>query len=327
MAVGVVGLGTYVPSRRVTNDEVAEWSGVSPEWVTERTGIRERRYAAPGEATSDLAAAAVRETLADADIDAAQVSVLAVATATPDQPQPATAVHVQRKAGLETCPAFDVSAVCSGFLYSLVATAGMMALEDSESYALCVGADVFSHIMNRQDPRTVSLFGDGAGSVLLGPVPDGYGILGHFLMADGRSAEDVQVPAGGSAQPATGATLNAGLHLFQMSGRNVKAFAATYVPKVCDQALDRAAVTLPDVDRVIFHQGNVRLVESLAERMGLREDQLFLTAETLGNTAAASVPLTLARSHAERPLQRGDVVLLAAVGGGMTAGAVVLRWY
>jgi 3-oxoacyl-(acyl-carrier-protein) synthase III len=327
MAVGVLGLGSYVPSRRVTNDEISRWSGVTPQWVADRTGIHERRYAAKGEATSDMAAAAVRDLLIRAEVDAEQVAVLTVATATPDQPQPATAVHVQRKAGLPVCPAFDVSAVCSGFVYGLVVTAGMMAMDEAAGYGVCVGADSFSQIMDRSDPRTVALFGDGAGSVLLGPVPDGFGVVGHALLADGRSAGDVEVPAGGSALPTTRATLERGEHHFRMQGRDVKDFAAAHVPKVCDEALDRAGVAMDDVDRVIFHQGNVRLVESLAARMGVREDQMFLTAGTLGNTAAASVPLTLAQSNAERPLQRGDLVLLAAVGGGMTAGAIVVRWY
>jgi 3-oxoacyl-(acyl-carrier-protein) synthase III len=267
VAVGMVGLGSYVPSRRVTNEEISRWAGAAPEWVVARTGIRERRYAAPDEVTSDLAAAAARDALSGVDVAADQVSVLAVATATPDQPQPATAVHVQRKAGLPTCPAFDVNAVCSGFLYGLVATAGMLSMDRSAAYGLCIGADVFSRIMDRSDPRTVSLFGDGAAGVLLGPVPDGFGILGHALMADGASADDVQVPAGGTAQPSTPSTLTEGRHLFRMHGRNVKDFAAAHVPKVCEDALDRAAVSITDVDRVIFHQGNVRLVESLAERM------------------------------------------------------------
>lgn len=323
----MLGLGTCVPSRHITNEDIASWSGAAPAWIAERTGVRERRYVAPGTTTSDLAAGAADLALTDAGVDAQQVGLLIVATSTPDQPQPATAVHVQRKLGLPTCPAFDVNAVCSGFVYALVAAASMLEVDATTGRALCIGADVYSFIMDREDRRTVPLFGDGAAAAVLGRVPDGYGVLGHSLAADGRAAEYVQVPAGGTSRPASRATLAGKDHKFQMQGRQVRDFALTHVPKLVGQALDRAGVTLEDVDRVVIHQGNVRLVLALAEAMGVNPSRVPITGEAFGNTAAASVPLTLALSHQASPLRRGDLVLLAAVGGGMTAGAVVVRWY
>lgn len=326
MGVGVVGLGMSVPRQVVNNRTVAAWAATTTEWIENRTGVLERRYASPGVVTSDLGAAAVRACLLDAGVAAGQVGVVVVATSTPDQPQPATAVHVQRKAGLPAGAAFDVNAVCSGFIYGLVTAAGLLQMGPGNEIAVCVGADIYSRIMNRADRKTVSLFGDGAGAVAMTAVPDGYGLLGHSLTADGSTADYVRVPAGGSAMPASEGTVRTAAHTFHMDGRAVRDFALTTVPKTVEDALSSAGVTVDEIDRVIIHQGNVNLVRALGRELGVPDDKLAFTADMFGNTAAASISLTLAHSHQRSPLRRDELVLLASIGGGMTTGAAVLRW-
>ncbi|SBW23461.1 3-oxoacyl-ACP synthase [Candidatus Protofrankia californiensis] len=223
--------------------------------------------------------------------------------------------------------------VCSGYVYGCIAAAGMLLAggasgpRNSRDHALAVGADAYSRIMNRADRKTVSLFGDGAGATVLGPVPDGYGIIGYSLTCDGGLAGLVEVPAGGTRLPLSENVYRRKEHLFRMDGRAVKEYAMTAVPKMIDECAGMAGVSLDEVDRVILHQGNVRLVETLAQHMGFDPSRVEISADKYGNTAAASVPMTLALSHQRKLLQRDEVVLLACVGGGMTAGAVMIRWY
>lgn len=327
MGIGILAVGESVPDRVVTNEEVARWCGATQQWILDRTGVQERRYADECTATSDLGAEALLDALRQCGVPAAELGIVTVATSTPDQPQPATAVHVQRKAGVGKCAAFDLNAVCSGFVYGLVVTAAMLAADSHESYAGCVASDKFSDLMDRRDARSVPLFGDGAAAAVLGRVPDGYGLLGSSLMADGDYSHLVQVPAGGSLRRASAESVAEGQHLFKMRGREVKEFASVAVPKVVGEALDRASLRADQVDRFVLHQGNVRLVEMLADLVGADRGKVEITGDRFGNVAAASVPLTLSRCHLRNPLRRGETVLLAAVGGGMTAGAAVLRWY
>jgi 3-oxoacyl-[acyl-carrier-protein] synthase-3 len=334
MPVGVLSIGSHVPDRVVTNQEIGAWSGTTEEWILERTGVRERRYADPGTATSDLALPAARQALAALDDQVPErLAALIVATVTPDVPQPSTAAILQHKLGLRSVPAFDVNAVCSGFLYGLAAAEGMLAVAgqrgepDHEPYALLVGADKFSSIMDRADRRTVSLFGDGAGAVVLGAVPDGYGIRALRLVADGELHHYVGVRAGGTRTPLDARARAAGEHLFRMDGRAVRDYALTALDKLVGAVLDDCHLGTDDVDRFIFHQANTRLVEAFVARAGLDPARVVYTAPGLGNTAAASIPLTLHAAHRDRPLRRGETLLLAAVGGGMTAGAAVLTWH
>lgn len=326
MPIGIVSVGEYVPPLIVDNEQIRRWAGTEEGWIESRTGIDERRYAEVDVPTSELAIRAAMPLLKDPQV-AESVGALVLATATPDQPQPATASFVQSGLGLKHVPAFDVNAVCSGFLYALTVAEALMATRINTDYALVIGADKYSSIMDRGDRRTVSLFGDGAGAVLLGRVPDGYGIQGAAMITDGEASSLVRVEAGGTRRPLTAERRKAGEHLFRMEGRAVRDWGLQFVPKAVQQALERAGMTREDVDRAVFHQGNTRLVHALADALGLERERLAMTAPTLGNTAAASIPLTLAREHARRPLQRGERVLLAAVGGGMTAAATVLTWY
>jgi 3-oxoacyl-(acyl-carrier-protein) synthase III len=326
-ANGILGIGVHLPERTIDNAQISSWTGAPAHWVSERTGVVHRRYAGPGTTTSDLARAAIENLFGD-DAEARQrIGLIVLATSTPDQPQPATAAILQHKLGMSTLPAFDVNAVCSGFVYALATAAALLDAHGGGESALVVGADMYSTIMDRTDKRTVSLFGDGAGAVLIGPVPDGYGLLASRLTTQGSYRELVEVVAGGTRERTTSAALAAGRDLFRMNGRGVRDFAMHAVPKVIDETLSAAGLTVGDIDRVVMHQGNARLVEALAQELGVGMDRVPLTAPQYGNTGAASIPITLHKANAERPFQRGERILLAAVGGGMTAGASVLVWY
>ncbi|OQD56245.1 3-oxoacyl-ACP synthase [Streptomyces phaeoluteigriseus] len=329
MPNGILRVAGHVPSRVVDNQRIGAWAATSEEWIEERTGVRERRYVDEESATSDLAAAAATQLLSPphgAPYEPSEIDALIVATTTPDQPQPATAVFVQAQLGLGTVPAFDLNAVCSGFLYALDVADAMLCAHRDWRNVLVIGADTYSTIMDRTDRRTVSLFGDGAGAVLVGRVPDGYGIHATSLLADGTTTDHVRVEGGGSRRPA--ATLqDPAAHHFRMNGRAVKDWAVQHVPKAVHQALDESGLHLDDIDRAVFHQGNLRLVHTLADTLGIDSRKVAVTADRYGNTAAASIPLTLSESHRAAPLNRGERVLMASVGGGMTAGAAVMTWY
>lgn len=330
MGVGFLGLGGYVPPLVIDNAQIAEWAQVEESWIVERTGVLERRYREPGTTTSDLALNAAREALAARPEAADRLGLIVVGTSTPDQPQPSTAAILQDKLALSGIPAFDVNAVCSGFIYALAVADSMMSARLSGQggpYALVVGADIYSAMMDRADRRTVSLFGDGAGAVLLGPVPDGYGVLDWRLVTNGEHRDLVEVAAGGTRQPLDAQARDAGDHLFRMKGRPVREYAMRTIPKVIGEALDSAGLRLDQVDRLILHQANTRMVEDCYREMRIDPDRVPLTAPHFGNTAAASIPLTLRAEHRRRPFQRGELLVLAGVGGGMTAGAVVVRWY
>ncbi|MFJ6784072.1 3-oxoacyl-ACP synthase III family protein [Streptomyces yangpuensis] len=327
MPVGIVRTGSHLPPGVVDNAMVAEWSGASREWTSERTGIEERRYAAPGMATSDLATAAALDVLG-ADRSAwPRVDTIVVATSTGDHPQPATAAIAQDKLGLHGVPAFDVNAVCSGFLFGLNVARGLVEQQDGHGAALLIAADMYSRIMNRADRKTVALFGDGAGAALLAPVPDGYGIHAVRLVTDGGLSSLVGVPAGGTAKALDPRAWEAGEHLFTMDGRGVRDYVLTTLPKLVTEVLQESGLGLDDIDRVVFHQANTRLLESCVRELGLDPARVPMTAPVYGNTGAASIPITLHDSHLKSPLRRGERVLLAGVGGGMTAGAAVMTWY
>lgn len=327
MPVGVLALGAHVPENIVTNSDIGRWAGVTEDWVFERTGVLERRYASSGTTTSDMALAAARQVL-EANPEAAEkICALVVATCTPDVPQPSTAAILQHKLGLKSIPSFDVNAVCSGFLYSLSIAESMLSGRFKGGYVLVVGADMFSTIMDRTDRKTVSLFGDGSGAVLVGEVPEGYGIESSQLVADGEYNHYVYVEAGGTRMQLDHRTRSEGRHLFRMDGRAVKDYALATLRKIVSDTLDECRLTLADIDRFVFHQANTRLLEAFARDVGVSMDRFVLTAPKFGNTAAASIPLTLHEANAQRPLQRGERLLLASIGGGMTAAATVLTWY
>jgi 3-oxoacyl-(acyl-carrier-protein) synthase III len=318
-------MGSFVPSRVVTNAEISGWTGATEDWIVDRTGIHERRYATPGVLTSDMAAAAAREALDG--YGTAGLEMLIVSTCTPDMPQPATAAIVQHKLGVRSVPAFDLNTVCAGFVFSLSVVDGLLAGRPDTATALVVGADMFSTVMDRTDRRTVSLFGDGAGAFLLGRVPDGFGLDGIRLVTDGEHYEELVVEAGGTRLPSDNAVRAEGRHLLRMNGPSIKDYVLTTLPKLVGETLDACGLGIDDVDRFVFHQANARMLEMLTTELGLDPERVEITADRYGNTASASVPVTLAAAHARKPLQRGEKIVLAAAGGGLTAGASVLTWY
>ena len=320
--IGILGTGSYLPSRLVSNEEVAHPAGVDAEWIERKTGIRSRRWAANDEATSDLAAHAALAACDAARLDPAELSYLVVATSTPDQPQPATACRVQNLIGARNAAAFDLNAVCSGFVFGLATVSGLL---HGHGYGLVIGADVYSRILDRADRRTAVLFGDGAGAAVLGPVPPGHGVLRTRLVSDGGLRGLIEVPAGGSHLPASPATLAAGEHYFRMFGRDVREYVVEHVPPLLRELIGSTGLAPSCVDHFVPHQANGLMLAELAGCLGLAE-QVRLTVREYGNTGAASVPITLDDTVRTVGVRAGQTVLLAAFGGGMSVGAAMLRW-
>ncbi|WP_445515823.1 3-oxoacyl-ACP synthase III family protein [Streptomyces sp. NEAU-174] len=324
--IGILGTGSYLPAETVSNELVAERAGVTPEWISAKTGIHRRRYAADHEATSDLAVAAARAALADAGIGADRLGWIVVATSTPDQPQPATACLVQHRIGATGAAAFDLNAVCSGFVFALVTAAGLLSGGSGARYALVIGADVYSRIIDRTDRRTAVLFGDGAGAVVLGPVRPGYGLGGSLLTSDGALHDLIEVPAGGSRAPASEKTLADGGHFFRMRGRAVSDYVLAELPRAIGRLLAAHRTDPASVDHFIPHQANGVLLAKALPELGLPRARTHLTVAEHGNTSAASIPLALDDARRQGVFGDGELLLLAGFGGGMSLGAALLTW-
>ncbi|MGW6445744.1 3-oxoacyl-ACP synthase III family protein [Lentzea sp. NPDC055074] len=321
-AVGVLGTGSYLPSHVVTNDEVGRPAGVDDEWIVRKTGIRQRRFGKHDEATSDLATFAARAALRDAGVSAGDLSVIVVATSTPDAPQPPTAAYVAH--ALEAPPsaaAFDLNAVCSGFVYALAVAERMVV---GGGYALVVGADMYSRITDPQDRRTRVLFGDGAGAVVLGP--GGREVLHTRLLTYSDGRDLVGVPAGGSRLGTTDETIAGGLHHFAMNGRGVKEIVGAHLPSTIADFLASAGVGHDEIAHVIPHQGNGVMLAELEAELALPRAVLHTTVSRYGNTSAASIPITLDEAARANALLPGEKVLLAAFGGGFSFGYALLGW-
>lgn len=326
MTTEILGTGSYVPDFVLTSAELGARLGIGEQWILDKTHIKERRVAANGEATSDMAATAALRALDAASLSPEDVDLLIVATSTPDQPMPATACAVQGKIGATQAAAFDVDAVCSGFIYALVTAHGLLTADAEAQTALVIGADTYSRILDYEDRRTAVLFGDGAGAVVLGKTTGKQGLLATLLGSDGSLHDLVQVPAGGSRKPASGATLAAGEHYFAMRGREVRELAGRVLPDAVSHVLKSAGLDVPDVDLIVPHQANGVMLADLANVLGLQPDQLHLTVDRYGNTGAASVPITLDDAVRSGRIAENDVVVLVACGGGMTWGSAALRW-
>ena len=325
LPVGILGTGSYLPERAVGNDEVGAPAGVDDAWIQHKTGIRSRRRAAATEATSDLAAAAGRRALDRAGVAAAELDLIVVATSTPDHPQPPTATLVQAALGARHAAAFDLNAVCSGFVFALT-TAERFLGGRAGGRALVIGADVYSRILDPADRRTSVLFGDGAGAVVIGDVGRDRGVLASRLVSDGDHADLIGVPGGGSRAPLTAEALAAGGHYFTMQGRAVRDFVATHVPALTRQFLADAGVRPDEIDHVVPHQANGRMLDTLGADLGLPRAVLHRSVDRFGNTGAASVPLTLDLAARDAGIRAGELVLLVAFGGGMAVGMSLVRW-
>jgi 3-oxoacyl-[acyl-carrier-protein] synthase-3 len=328
MGIRMTGVGAYSPSRRVTNDELARRVDTSHEWIVAKTGIEERRVAAPDEAPSDMGYEAAVRCLAHANVDASEVDLIVVASATPDQSQPAVACIIQDKLGIadRQCPAFDVNSVCSGFVFALDVAQGLMLSSPGRfRHALVIGTDAFSKILNYDDRRTCVYFGDGAGAVLLSAC-DGDERLHFRLGSDGRGRRCIEVPAGGTRMPVTPEVLARKLNTFTMDGPKVWDFAVGMVPPTIRALLAEHHLAPRDVDLLVLHQSNLRMIEAIMKALEVPLERTVTTVETLGNTAAASIPLTLHRALATGRLRSGGRVVLCGFGGGLSWGAALMEW-
>jgi 3-oxoacyl-(acyl-carrier-protein) synthase III len=329
MGIRISGVGGYVPSKTVTNYDLAASIDTSHEWIASKTGIIERRLAAPDEAPSDMATEAARRCLADAGVAGSAVDLIVVACATPDQSQPAVACLVQEKLGVaETqCPAFDVNSVCSGFVFALdVAQSMMLAAPERFRNALVIGADAFSKIMNWNDRRTCVFFGDGAGAVLLSQVAGSERRIQFRLGSDGRGRRHIEVPGGGTRLPATPDVIARRLNTFTMDGPKVWEFAVDVVPRTIRALLADHGLRAADLDLLVLHQSNLRMLEAIMETLELPMERTVTTVESYGNTAAASIPLTLQKASEMGRLRPGSRVMLCGFGGGLSWGAALVEW-
>ncbi|MFG2130599.1 3-oxoacyl-ACP synthase III family protein [Streptomyces sp. NPDC048751] len=324
--IGILATGSYLPSTVVTNEEIARGAGVTDEWIVRKTGIRERRRADDRDATSDLAARAARAALEQAGVRAEDVAYIVLATSTPDHPQPATASIVQHLIGAVNAAAFDINAVCSGFVYALTVGERLLRASGEGRYALVIGADIYSRILDYSDRKTAILFGDGAGAVLLGGVPDTCGIRETSLLTRGDQYRLISVPAGGSRLPATEHTVEEGAHYFRMDGRGVRSFVQENLPEALHELLDRAGVSRDHVQHFVPHQANGVMLGEVWPALGLPAATMHLALERYGNTGSASVPVTLDIAHRRGEFADGDTVLMAGFGGGMTVGAILTQW-
>jgi 3-oxoacyl-[acyl-carrier-protein] synthase-3 len=322
----IVGLGMYVPERVLTNHDLEKIVETSDEWIVERTGIRERRIAGPDQATSDLALPAAEQALEGAGIKPSDLDLVIVATCTGDMGSfPATASLLQDRLGAKAAAAFDVAAVCSGFVYALDVAAQYVQTGRYEN-VLVVGAEVMSKVLDWSDRGTCVLFGDGAGAVVVRPCAEDEGILGSVLGSDGSGACLLNVPAGGSRQPLTPALIEQGQNRLMMKGREVYRFAVEIMGEAAAQALDSVGLTPHDVDLFIPHQANIRIIASAAKRLDLPMEKVFVNVDRYGNTSAASVPIALCEAWQEGRIKPGDTVVTVGFGAGLTWGANVIRW-
>jgi 3-oxoacyl-[acyl-carrier-protein] synthase-3 len=324
LAVSITGLGAHVPERVVTNDELSTMMDTSDEWIVERTGIRERRIAAPEEALSDLALPAAREALEDAGIEGLDLDLIIVATVTPDMAFPATAAVLADQLGAREAGAYDLSAGCTGFMYAVAQAYGMLA-GGLARRALVVGGDVLSKIMDWTDRRTSILFGDGAGAVVMERVGEG-GFLGFELGADGSGGPQLYLPAGGSRTPATAESVAERLHFVQMNGREVFKFATRVLVSSAEAVLAECGRTVDEVDVYVPHQANVRIIDYATKKLGIPEDRVVIDVDHYGNTSSGSIPLALADARAEGRLGQGRLVLMTGMGAGLTWGSGLIEW-
>jgi 3-oxoacyl-[acyl-carrier-protein] synthase-3 len=329
MGIRVSGIGGYVPARVMANLELAMMVDTSDEWIISKTGIRERRLAGPDEAPSDLGCQAALRCLAHAGVDKNAVDLVIVACASPDHMQPAVACLVQEKLGIAAthCPAFDVNSVCAGFVFALNVAQGMMLTEPTRyRNVLVIGTDTFSKILNWKDRRTCVFFGDGAGAVLLSQ-SDGERRRFHFhLGSDGRGREFIAVPGGGTRLPASPEVLEKQLNKFVMNGPRVWEFAVNTVPETIRSLLSEHRLRPADLDLLILHQSNLRMLEAIMTSLELPMAKTVTTVESYGNTAAASIPLTLQKAWETGRLKAGSRVMLCGFGGGLSWGAALFNW-
>lgn len=324
-SVGILGMGYAVPEKKLTNYDLEKIVDTSDEWIRTRTGILERRIAEDNEAASDYALRAARSCLSSAGFAASDLDLIIVATVTGDMILPSTASIVQNALGAAEVPAFDLSAGCSGWVYALAVANGMVK-SGMYDHILVIGVDLLSRVTNWTDRGTCILFGDGAGAALVGPVEEGYGFLDFVLGSDGSGADVLKVPAGGSRMPCTHEALDQHLDKIYMSGPEVFKFAVKIQGDATEKALAKCGLTTDDIDLVVPHQANNRIIESAVNRLGLPPDKFYVNLQKYGNTSAASIPIALSEALAEGKVTKGSNIVVVGFGAGLTWAAGVMKW-
>jgi 3-oxoacyl-[acyl-carrier-protein] synthase III len=321
----IISVGSYVPERVLSNADLEKMVDTTNEWIFSRTGIKERHIAAQHQATSDMAAKAARVAMARAKVTPGEIDLIILATITPDMPFPSTACLVQEKIGAENAAAFDIQAACSGFIFALE-IGQQFIMSRTYDTILVIGAEKLSSIINWNDRNTCVLFGDGAGAAILRHRPDAHGLLTACMGSDGARAGLLCMPGGGSAFPPSHETVAAGLHYLRMDGKETYKNAVTAMHIAAVEALRRCELDISQITCIIPHQANRRIIDTVAERLGAKPEQLFINLEKHGNTSAASVAIALDEAVQCKRIQRGDLVLLIVFGAGLTWGAAVIEW-
>ena len=324
-AAGIIGIGCYLPEKKLTNQDLEKMVDTSDAWITERTGIKTRHIAAPDQATSDLAYEAAVRALADADTKPEELDLIIVATESPDYKYPSTACLLQARLGAKNAAAFDLSAGCSGFVYGL-GIGSQSIVSGLYKKILLVGAETLSRITDWTDRNTCVLFGDGAGAAVLGRVEEGYGVLSLDLGADGSGGSHLIQPAGGSRKPTTHETVDAHEHLIHMDGQDVFKFAARRMPYACRKVLQKAGMTIDDIALLVPHQANLRIIDNAIERLKIDRDRVWINIDKHGNMSAACVPVCLAEAQEAGRLKKGDNVIMVAFGAGLTWAGALVKW-
>ena len=326
----ILGTGSYLPADVRTNLDIEKMVETSDAWITERTGIKERRVAPDGMVTSDMATAAAKAALEMAGLKATDLDMIIVGTVTPDMPMPATAVFVQQKLGAGVCPAFDVSAACAGFVFGL-SVADQFIATGQMRHVLVVGVELLSRVTNWTDRTTCILFGDGAGAVVLGPAnvkpgdPKPRGLLSTSILTDGSLANSLRIPGGGTVQPSSHETVDQKLQYIQMKGQDIFKVAVKNLLSASRNALARAGMTQDDIDWICAHQANKRIIDQVVARVEVPPEKVLMNIERVGNTSSASIPILLDESYRSGKIKPGDTVLMCALGAGISWGSAIVR--
>ena len=324
--IGIIGTGSYLPKTIWTNaDLVAKGLETTDEWIFSKTGIKQRHIAASDEATSDLAVQASLKALEAAHVSADEIDLIVLATSSPDMIQPSTAAIVQGKLGAKNAAAFDVGAVCAGFVYAITTAIGMMRGFDQYKKVLVIGAETYSRILDWNDRSTCVFFGDGAGAVVLSET-DSVGYLSHYIMNDGTGAEVIKFPAGGSRLPASEQTLSDGLHAFQMDGKTVWDFAIKAMPDAVRKSCEYANCDVSDIDLLISHQANINIITKSMDTLGLPMEKTYTTIQNTANISGASIPIALDLAVKDGKLKKNDLLAMVGFGGGLSWGNVLIKW-
>lgn len=322
---GIVGTGHAYPEGILTNADLAKMVETSDDWITSRTGIKQRRKAAPGEYTSQFAVLAARQAIERAGIDPLEIDLLLCATVTPDQILPSTGCIIQAELGANKAAAMDIVAACSGFLYGLTLAESMIRTGQIR-YALVIGAEILTQYVDYTDRGTCVLFGDGAGAAVVGPVEGDQGILAARIRSDGRYLEQLFSPGGGTRKPASAETLAAGEHFFKMKGNELFKVAVRSMSEISNEVLQEAGLKAEDVKIFIPHQANQRITDAVANKLNVEEARVYSNISMHGNTSSASIPIALDECVESGRIAKGDLVLMASFGGGVTWGGVLVRW-